>query len=214
MIENGDKATVESFSDLSSILQSPNHCREPGTLGRHFADRCSTMLTMLTKATTGTPHYMSPEMVAWLDLHGMTRTPSEPFGALRILGAFHFSFQSFQVCGEVYGAASDAWALGVCPNLRACQPGKIVSMSAIHESERQEHSEIDMLSSSRRFSQDFALFQVSHVFFAEIRANPSRFRQGLYEMASLRRPFEVEPWGFPIDATCVRASHCNDCSRL
>lgn len=37
-------------------------------------------LNAATAATTGTPHYMSPEMV----------------------------------CGEVYGAASDAWALGVC----------------------------------------------------------------------------------------------------
>lgn len=209
MIENGDKATVESFSDLSSILQSPNHCREPGTLGRHVADRCSTMLTMLTKATTGTPHYMSPEMVAWLDLHGMTRSPSEPFGSwVHFISHFsHFSHFRYVVKFMAQQAMHGRWE---CVQISE----RVSRAKSSHESERQEHSEIDMLSSSRRFSQDFALFQVSHVFFAEIRANPSRFRQGLYEMASLRRPFEVEPWGFPIDATCVRASHCNDCSRL
>ena len=111
LLLNHSQATVESFSDLSSILQSPNHCREPGTLGRHVADRCSTMLTMLTKATTGTPHYMSPEMVAWLDLHGMTRSPSEPFGSwVHFISHFsHFSHFRYVVKFMAQQAMHGRW---------------------------------------------------------------------------------------------------------
>ena len=140
MIENGDKATVESFSDLSSILQSPNHCREPGTLGRHVADRCSTMLTMLTKATTGTPHYMSPEMVAWLDLHGMTRSPSEPFGSwVHFISHFsHFSHFRYVVKFMAQQAMHGRWE---CVQISE----RVSRAKSSHESERQEHSEIDML---------------------------------------------------------------------
>ena len=130
----------QAFSKVQTIAESR------ALWGRHVADRCQVPCWPCwprrprARRTTCLLRW-SP---GWTSM-GWPGALRSPFGSW-VHFISHFShFQSFQVCGEVYGAASDAWALGVCPNLRACQPGKIVSMSAIHESERQEHSEIDML---------------------------------------------------------------------
>ena len=43
--------------------------------------------------------------------------PSNLLKMIRFLPeSFSESLLSFQVCGESYSAASDAWALGVCPD--------------------------------------------------------------------------------------------------
>ena len=157
------------------------------------------------------------------DPFGPLRTPSEPFGALRtpsdpgcmsflisIISGMWWSLWRSKRCMGV-GSVSKSQSVSAGQNrLNVCDSW-VRKTRTLWITLR-----LTCYPSSRRFSQDFALFQVSHVFFAEIifaeeiRANPSRFRPGLYEMASLRRPFEVSHGEqFFCNVQWLSASHGN-----